>query len=108
MTGTAGGTTAGSTRIEVRAADVVALGEVMAGVAADLQWDASAVADGSWALGAGHSAGALAEVLGDFEHQRLVLGRALDDLASGARTAGGCYVEVERQVGGMFEAGGAP
>ncbi len=97
-----------TTRIEVQAADVAALGEAMSRVAADLRWHAVAVADRSWALGPGHSAAALADVLGDFEHQRLVLGRALDDLATGARHAGALYVEVEQQVAGMFDPGGVP
>ena len=106
MTTGATGTT-GTTRIEVRAADVVALGEAMSRVAPDLQWHAAATAGSAWALGPGHSAAVLADVLGDFEHRRLVLGRVLDDLASGARRAGSLYVEVEEQVGGMFDAGGA-
>ena len=87
---------------------VAALGEAMSRVASDLQWHALAVADRSWALGPGHSAAALADVLGDFEHRRLVLGRALDDLAGGARHAGALYVEVEQQVAGMFDAGAPP
>lgn len=90
----------------MHAGDVAALGETMSRVASDLQWHALAVADRAWALGPGHSAAALADVLGDFEHRRLVLGRVLDDLASGARHAGALYVEVEQQVAGMFDAGG--
>ncbi|MEO5981335.1 MAG: hypothetical protein ABIQ13_03355 [Pedococcus sp.] len=101
-------TTTSTTRIEVRASDVAALGEAMSRVAADLQWHALAVADRSWALGHGHSAVALADVLGDFEHQRLMLGRVLDDLASGAREAGALYVEVDQQVAGLFDAGAVP
>ncbi len=101
-------TGATTTRIEVQAADVIALGEAMTEVAADLQWSAQAAAGQAWALGSGHSAAALADVLGDFEHQRLVLGRVLGDLATGARHAGALYVEVEEQVGGMFDAGSAP
>jgi hypothetical protein len=65
------------------------------------------VADRAWSLGPGHSARALADVLGGFEHQRLVLGRVLDELAGAARHAGALYVEVEHQVGGMFGPGGA-
>lgn len=92
----------------MQAAEVIALGEAMTRVGADLRWSAQAAAGQAWALGPGRSAAALADVLGDFEHQRLVLGRVLDDLATGARHAGALYVEVEEQVGGMFDTGGAP
>jgi hypothetical protein len=100
--------TAKGTRIEVQARDVAALGEAMSRVATDLQWHVLAAADRAWALGRGHSAGALADVLGDFEHQRQVLGRALDDLGSAARHAGACYVEVEQQAEEMFDPGRSP
>jgi hypothetical protein len=48
-------------------------------------------------------------VLGDFEHQRLLLGRRLDDLASGLRRAGAAYVDVEQDAASLFAgSGGAP
>ncbi|WP_460968666.1 hypothetical protein [Pedococcus soli] len=94
-----------STRIEVSGSEVAALGVALSHVATDLQWHAAEVADRGWALGVGHSTAALGDVLGDFEHRRLVLGRALDDLAVAARRAGGLYVEVEAAVGGMVDAG---
>jgi hypothetical protein len=49
----------------------------------------------------------VAKVLGDFEHQRLVLGRAMAALAEQARQAGGLYAEVEDDVGGTFGGGGS-
>lgn len=94
-----------TSRIEVQPGAVAALGVALSLVATDLQWHAAAAADASWSLGPGHSAAALTEVLGDFEHQRLVLGRALDELGKAARQAGALYVEVEQQVGGRFGPG---
>jgi hypothetical protein len=59
----------------------------------------------SWALGPGQSAGLLREVLGDFEHQRLCMGRALDHLGDLAHGAGAAYVEVEDGVLGWMGGG---
>lgn len=89
--------------------DLVALGESMGHVAADLAWCADSAASRAWALGPGRSRGALAAVLSDFEHQRLLLGRRLDDLASGLRRAGAAYVDVEQDAASLFAgSGGAP
>ena len=89
--------------------DLVALGESMGHVAADLAWCADSAASRAWALGHGRSRGELAAVLGDFEHQRLLLGRRLDDLGAALRRAGAAYVEVEQEASSLFaEPGGAP
>ncbi|WP_345501928.1 hypothetical protein [Pedococcus ginsenosidimutans] len=93
-------------RIEVSGDDLVALGESMGHVAADLAWCADSAASRAWALGPGRSRGALAAVLGDFEHQRLLLGRRLDDLASGLRRAGAAYVDVEQDAASLFAGSG--
>jgi hypothetical protein len=86
------------TRIEVSSDAIMALGAALMQVADDLEWHAVRSSEQAWALGPGDSAGALAAVLGDFEHQRQVLGRALDDLATRAVRAGRLYAEVESQV----------
>ena len=76
-------------------------------VADDLPGRRCAAAEQAWALGPGDSAGALASVLGDFEHQRQVLGRELDDLATlttgrtPLRPAGGSTVDVRPLDGGL-------
>ncbi len=89
------------TRIEVSAEQVAVLGGAMAHVADDLQWSAGRAREQAWSLGGADSASAraLARVLGDFEHQRLVLGRALNVLAQDAVTAGRLYAEVELAAG---------
>ena len=97
----------GATVVEVQPDAVAALGAAMSHVASDLRWHAAEATGRGWALGRGHSTAALAEVLGDFEHQRLVLGRALDALAGAVTRAGGLYVEVEDEVVAMFAEGGA-
>lgn len=86
------------TSIEVDPAALVALGRCLTEVAGDLQWQATRAAEESWALGPGSSAGALAAVVGDFEHQRQVLGRELEGLAARVTRAGRLYVEVDVEV----------
>lgn len=93
-------------RIEVAGDELVALGESMGHVAADLAWCADSAASRAWALGHGRSRGALAGVLGDFEHQRLLLGRRLDDLGAALRRAGAVYVEVEQDAASLFAGAG--
>lgn len=83
------------TRIRVDADAVAALGAAVSDLSAELRDCAVSASDGSWALGSGASARALAEVLGDFEHARLVLGRHLDELGQLAQVAGALYAEVE-------------
>ena len=85
----------GMTRIRVDAEAVDALGDAVSCLSLQLRDSAVSAADAAWALGGGASAGALGEVLGDFEHQRLLLGRHLDDLGRLARVAGTLYAEVE-------------
>lgn len=86
------------TRIEVSADTVEALGAALAQVADDLAWQAVRSSEQAWALGPGESAGALASVLGDFEHQRQLLGRELSDLATLTTRAGRLYAEVDSGV----------
>jgi hypothetical protein len=86
------------TRIEVGAETITALGGVLVDVADDLRWQARRGDEQVWALGPGDSGAALASVLGDFEHQRQVLGRELDELAARARQAGRLYADVELDV----------
>jgi hypothetical protein len=94
------------TRIEVSADTVEALGAALARVADDLAWQAVRSCEQTWALGPGDSVGALASVLGDFEHQRQVLGRELSDLAALSRLAGRLYAEVETGIDAGFVGGG--
>jgi len=72
----------------------VALGQV----ADDLAWGAAQGRAQGWSIGAGRSPGALAEVLGDLEHQRLLLGRHLEDLSAAVRVAGRAYVDVDEAL----------
>ena len=91
------------TSIEVDPEILADLGRSLTEAAADLQWQATSAAEQAWGLGPGDSAGALAAVLGDFEHQRQVLGRELDDLAGCVTDAGRLYAEVELEVGGWLD-----
>ena len=93
------------TRIEVSADTIAALGAALMEVADDLEWHALRSSEQAWALGPGASAGALASVLGDFEHQRQVLGRELGDLATRSARAGRLYAEVETGTGASFVGG---
>jgi hypothetical protein len=86
-------------RICVTPEALTALAGALAGVADELAWCAERSGTDAWALGPGDSAAALAEVLGDFEHQRLLLGRSCASLATAVRTAGSAYAEVEAGVG---------
>jgi hypothetical protein len=93
------------TLIQVSPETLAALGSTLAAVADDLQWQSLRSSEQAWALGPGDSAGALASVLGDFEHQRQVLGRELDELAARATRAGRLYADVELGVGASLEGG---
>ena len=86
-------------RISVTPEALTALAGSLAGVADELAWCAQRAGTDAWALGPGDSAGALAEVLGDFEHQRLLLGRSCAALSAAVRTAGSAYAEVEAGIG---------
>jgi hypothetical protein len=92
----------GDVRIEVSGEALVALGASMSHVADDLAWCADSAAARSWALGDGRSRDALAAVLGDFEHQRQLLGRRLDDLGGALRRAGSAYVDVDEAASTLF------
>lgn len=86
--------------------EVARLGVALTGLADDLGWSADQVRDRAWGLGPGESRGALAEVVGDFEHQRRELGQALARLGELARRAGGGYAVVEADVTGRLPGGG--
>lgn len=93
------------TSIEVDPAAVLALAGLLSEVAGDVQWQATTTSGQAWALGPGDSARALAAVLGDFEHQRQLLGRELDDLARRLARAGRLYAEVDREVANWLAPG---
>lgn len=95
------------TSIEVDPEALVELGRAFAGVAADLQWQATQASEEAWALGPGDSATALASALGDFEHRRQLLGRELDDLAARLAQAGRLYLEVDLEVGSRLDPRGS-
>lgn len=96
-------TLGGMADITVSPEQLAGLATTMDEVADDLQWHARHAVEESWSLGQGQSAGALAQLLGDVEHQRLVLGRCLGDLAAAVRAAGRAYAEVDA---GVARAGG--
>jgi hypothetical protein len=95
------------TSIEVDPDALLALGGVLTEVAGDVQWQATRAGEEAWALGPGASPAALGAVLGDFEHQRQLLGRTLDDLATRVTVAGRGYAEVDLDVGASLRPGGA-
>jgi hypothetical protein len=86
------------TRIIVSPEALEGLAVVLGQVADDLAGGAAQGRELAWSLGAGDSAGVLAQVLGDFEHQRLLLGRGMVDLSAAVRAAGRAYVEVDESV----------
>jgi len=96
------------TQIRVSPEEVARLGAAVAGLADDLRWSADHTRDDAWALGRGRSRPTLVEVVGDFERQRLLLGRALAELGDVAQRAGGGYVAVEADVGQAMGSGGGP
>ena len=74
------------------------LATTMDQVADDLHWYAGHAAEQAWSLGPGESAAALADVLGDMEHERLLLGRTLSSLAEAVRAAGRAYAAADHHV----------
>jgi hypothetical protein len=96
------------TQIRVSPEEVARLGAAVAGLADDLRWSADHTRDDAWALGPGRSRPTLLEVVGDFERQRLLLGRALAELGDLAQRAGGGYVGVEADVEQAMGSGGGP
>jgi len=93
-------------QIRVSPQEVARLGAALAGLADDLRWSADQARDDAWALGPGRSRSALVEVVGDFERQRLLLGRALAELGERAQVAGGGYATVETDLGQTMGGGG--
>lgn len=93
-------------RISVTPEALTALAGSLAGVADELAWCAQRAGTDAWALGPGDSAAALAEVLGDIEHQRLLLGRSCAALGAAVRAAGSAYAEVEAGIGADLAGGG--
>ena len=86
------------TRIAVSPQALEAVAVALGQVADDLAWGTGHGRAHAWSVGAGQSAGALMGVLGDFEHQRLLLGRHLDDLSGAVRAAGRAYVDVDTHL----------
>jgi hypothetical protein len=84
--------------IAVSAEDLVRLGEELQEVRAFLAALDRVSGVEPWAFGPGRTAGAVTDVLGNWERYRLLLGRRLEALALGARTAGAAYVEVETRL----------
>ncbi len=92
--------------IEVSAEGVAALGATLLDVAQTLDGLGEVRGADDWAFGPGESAQALDVLLGNWRHQRLLLGRHLVALAQGAAVAGAAYVRVESGVEQL--AGGGP
>lgn len=88
--------------IAVSADDLVRLGEELEEVRAFLAALDRVGGVEPWAFGPGHTAGAVTDVLGNWERYRLLLGRHLEALALGARAAGSGYVDVEARVTGAL------
>jgi hypothetical protein len=90
--------------IRVSAEEVAALGRAVAEVAASVGSMPDEVRASSWAGGPGATAGALQDLVGNWEHERHVLARGLDELARAALAAGAGYaaleVEATRLLGG--------
>lgn len=91
-------------RITVSPQALEALAVALVQVADDLAGGAADGRERAWSLGAGDSSGALTRVLGDFEHQRLLLGRGMVDLSAAVLAAGRAYVEVDESL--VVEDGG--
>lgn len=86
------------TTYRVEPARLDTLAERLDGLAHELWWTAQDAQTRSWAVGPGRCRGLLEEALGDFEHQRLVLGRAMEELAGAVRGAGALYADVDDAV----------
>jgi hypothetical protein len=84
--------------IEVSADEVSRLGESLGEISAFLTTLERVARIEPWAFGPGTASDAVQDVLGNWERNRLLLGRHLDSLAAAARAAGGAYVRVEADV----------
>jgi hypothetical protein len=91
--------------IAVTADDLARLGEELDEVRAFLVELGRVSGLEPWAFGAGGTGDALAEVLGNWERHRLLLGRHLETLSEATRAVGGAYVHVEA---GLTDAMGGP
>jgi hypothetical protein len=91
--------------IAVSADDLVRLGDELDEVRAFLVELGRVSTVEPWAFGPGGTGSALSDVLGNWERQRLLLGRHLESLAGAARAAGAGYVRVEA---GVTDAVGGP
>ncbi|GAB3446392.1 hypothetical protein GCM10027517_28560 [Phycicoccus ginsengisoli] len=93
------------TRIRVTPEALGALAGALSGVADELAWCSGLAGTDAWALGPGDTPRALRRLLGDFEHQRLLLGRSCEALSAAVRTAGAAYAEVDDGVAAGVAAG---
>lgn len=84
--------------IAVSADDLVRLGDELGEVRAFLAALDRVTGVEPWAFGPGDTGGAVTDVLGNWEHYRLLLARRLESLGVAAHTAGAGYVEVEARV----------
>jgi hypothetical protein len=84
--------------IAVSADDLVRLGDELDEVRAFLVELGRVGGLEPWAFGPGGTGAVLSDVLGNWERQRLLLGRHLEALAVAARAAGAGYARVEAGV----------
>jgi hypothetical protein len=85
--------------IAVSPEDLVRLGESLGEISAFLATLSEVGTASPWAFGPGSAGDGLQVALGNWERYRLLLGRHLDVLAVGARSAGAAYVRVDAGVG---------
>lgn len=85
--------------IAVSPEDLARLGESLGEISAFLATLHQVSTAQPWAFGPGSVGDGLQGALGNWERHRLLLGRHLDVLAVGARSAGAAYVRVDASVG---------
>ena len=85
--------------IAVSPEDLARLGESLGEISAFLATLHQVDGAPPWAFGPGSAGDGLQVALGNWERYRLLLGRHLDALAVGARSAGAAYVRVDASVG---------
>lgn len=96
------------TTMRVSAQEVAALGVAVADVALFVATTPDVIRATRWASGPGETGDALEDLVGNWEHQRHVLGRGLDGLARAALEAGEGYARVEARAGRLVGGGSSP